>query len=191
MYHVALDRAGADDRDLDHQIVEAARAEARQEIHLRPALDLEDAEAVRAAEHVVDRRVLRRQAGQRIPRAVFGGDQIEGLADAGQHAERQDVDLEDAERVDVVLVPADHRAVVHRGVLDGHQLVEPAFGDDETADMLREVAGKADDLVDERQRLGEAAVGGVEADLGQAFGAGRTSFPSPRPGRRARPPCRG
>jgi hypothetical protein len=33
--------------------------------------------------------------------------EIEGAADAGEHAERQHVDLEDAERVEVVLVPFD------------------------------------------------------------------------------------
>ena len=63
-------------------------------------------------------------------------DQIEGLAQTGQHAERKDVDLEDAERVDVVLVPFDDRPVVHRGILDGNQLVQPPGGDDEAADML-------------------------------------------------------
>jgi hypothetical protein len=45
MHHVALDRAGAHDRDLDHQVVEAARPHPRQEVHLRPAFHLEDAEA--------------------------------------------------------------------------------------------------------------------------------------------------
>ena len=44
MDHVALDRAGADDRHLDHQVVEVARLEARQHGHLGPALDLEDAD---------------------------------------------------------------------------------------------------------------------------------------------------
>ena len=45
-----------------------------------------------------------------------------GAADAGQHAEGQYVDLQDAERVEVVLVPFDQRAVRHRRVLDRHQL---------------------------------------------------------------------
>ena len=49
---------GPDDRDLDDEIVEAARLEARQRVHLRAALDLEDADRVRGAEIVVHRLVV-------------------------------------------------------------------------------------------------------------------------------------
>ena len=92
-------------------------------------------------------------------------DQGEGLADAGQHAERQHVDLEDAERVEIVLVPFDDGAVLHRRVLDRHQLVERPAGDDEAADMLREMAGKADQLAGEVERQAQGAVGGIEPGL--------------------------
>jgi len=53
VHHVALDRPGADQRHLDHQVVEAARLEARQRVHLRAALHLEDADRVGATEVVV------------------------------------------------------------------------------------------------------------------------------------------
>ena len=131
--------------------------------------DLEDAEGVGLAEHVVGRRVLGRERRQRPVLPVVEAEEVEGLADAGEHAEGEDVDLEDAEAVDVVLVPADDGAVLHRRVLDGDKLVEPAFGHDEAAHVLGEVAGEALDLVDQLQRLGEAAVGRVEADLAQAL----------------------
>ena len=62
--HVALDRAGPDDRDLDHQIVEGARLDPRQHRHLRPALDLEHAERVGLADHGVGARVLGRDGGE-------------------------------------------------------------------------------------------------------------------------------
>ena len=55
-------------------------------------------------------------------------DQRKGLADAGQHAERQDIDLQNAERVEIVLVPFDDGAVLHRRVLDRHQLGQAARG---------------------------------------------------------------
>jgi hypothetical protein len=42
--HVALDGAGADDRDLDHQIIEGARPHPGQEVHLRPAFHLKHAQ---------------------------------------------------------------------------------------------------------------------------------------------------
>ena len=64
MHHVALDRPRAHDRDLDDEIVEFARAQPRQHRHLGAALDLEHADRVRARQHAVDRRVLRRNDGE-------------------------------------------------------------------------------------------------------------------------------
>ncbi len=73
------------------------------------------------------------------------------------------VDLEDAERVEIVLVPLDDGAVLHRRVLDRHQLVEPAARDDEAADMLRQVAREADRArATSSQHLSHARVGRVE-----------------------------
>ena len=51
--HVALDGAGAHDGDLDDEVVEAARLQPGQHVHLRPAFDLEHADRVGAAQHVV------------------------------------------------------------------------------------------------------------------------------------------
>ena len=70
-------------------------------------------------------------------------DQIEALAQARQHAEPQHVDLVDLEDIEIVLVPFDDGAVIHGGVLDRHQLVEPTLGQDEAADMLRKMTWKA------------------------------------------------
>ena len=46
---------GPHDRHLDDEIVELVRLEARQHRHLRPALDLEHADGIGLAQHVVDR----------------------------------------------------------------------------------------------------------------------------------------
>ena len=53
---------------------------------------------------------------------------IEPAAQAAQHAEREHIDLHQAERVDVVLVPLDEGAVVHGGIADRHRLIEAARG---------------------------------------------------------------
>ena len=165
MDHVALDRAGADDGNLDHQVIEITRLHVRQEGHLRPALDLEHADRIRDAEHVVDRRVLRRDGGQGIGLAIMAVQQGKRLADAAQHAEAEHVDLEDAERVQVVLVPFQHRPLRHGGVFDRRQFVQPAAGDDETADMLRQVAREVLQLFGQRQRHADVRFGRVEPDL--------------------------
>jgi hypothetical protein len=71
------------------------------------------------------------------------GHQVEGLLHAGEHAEREHIDLHELERVDIVLVPLDHLAIDQRGRLDRHEVVEPVVRQDEAAGMLTEVARRA------------------------------------------------
>jgi hypothetical protein len=68
----------------------------------------------------------------------------------------------------IVLVPLDHRAVLHGGIADRHGLVEPALGQHEAADMLGQMARKAGDLVGEFERPGEQRIGRVEPRFLQA-----------------------
>ena len=68
---------------------------------------------------------------------------------AGEHAERQAIDLHELERVDVVLVPFDDLTVLHRRRLDRHEFVEPVMGEHEAARMLGEMARRADQLAGE------------------------------------------
>jgi hypothetical protein len=72
--------------------------------------------------------------------AMVGAQHAERALDGGQHAQRQDVDLHQLQAVDVVLVPLDEGAVLHRRVADRHGLVQPALGQHEAADVLRQVA---------------------------------------------------
>ena len=71
-------------------------------------------------------------------------DQVKTFADAGQHAQRQHIDLHHIKSVDVVLVPFDESAVIHRRVADRHIAVEPVLGQHEAADMLRQMAREFD-----------------------------------------------
>ena len=136
MHHVALDRPGAHDRDLDDEIVELARLEARQHRHLGAAFDLKDADRIGAAQHLVNARVFGRDRVERVRATVMLLDQRKALADAGQHAEREDVDLENVQGVEIVLVPFDEGAVRHRRVFDRHELRQGPAGDHKAANML-------------------------------------------------------
>ena len=62
MDHVALDRAGTNDRDLHHEVVKDLGPQARQHRHLRPALDLEDADGISSTEHRIGLRTIARHA---------------------------------------------------------------------------------------------------------------------------------
>ena len=90
-------------------------------------------------------------------------DQVEALAQAGQHAESQHVDLVDLQGVEIVLVPFDDGPLLHGRVLDRYQLVEPAFGEHEAADMLRKMAREAAQRCRQLERQHQPRIGGIEA----------------------------
>ncbi|MNX79314.1 hypothetical protein D3C86_1109410 [compost metagenome] len=165
MDHVALDRAGADDGDLDHQVIEAAGPQPGQHVDLGSALDLKDANGLASAQHVVDPDVVARDRGQVVIHVMVGAHQVEGLADAGQHPERQHIDLHQAQGVDVILVPLDEGALRHGRVADGDHFVQPVLGQDETPDMLTEVAGEVQQAHRHFDRAGDHGVGDVQTGL--------------------------
>ena len=149
MHHVALDRAGTDDRDLDDEVVIASRLQPRQHRHLGARLDLEHTHRVALADHVVDDGVLRRHARERVLPAVEITYQLETASDRGQHPQAEHVDLQQTQVCEVVFLPLDHRAVFHRRILDRHEFRHRAVRDDETADVLRQVPREADQFPDE------------------------------------------
>ncbi len=182
--HPPLDRPGAHDRHLDDEIVESPRPEPRQHRHLRAALDLEDADRVGCAERVVDDRVLGGDARQAIdgasrPRARDRA-RCERLADGREHAEAEHVDLEEAERVEVVLVPRDHRAARHRRRLDRRDVHERLGAEHEAADVDRQVARKALDGVRHREHLAHAPVARLEPAGRDALGVDLVELVPPR-----------
>src|SRR4029078_5098069 len=65
----------------------------------------------------------------------------------------EDIDFQNAQRGEIVLVPFDEGAVIHRRIADRHDFVEPAAGNDKAADMLREGARKDADFLRECKNL--------------------------------------
>ncbi len=169
MDHVALDRPRPHQRHFDHQVVEATRLQARQHGHLGARLDLEDTHAVGVAEHLVGGRVLGRDFLQRERSTAAFAEDVQRLADRRQHAERQDVDLQQAHRVEIVLVPLDDAASGHRRILDRHQPGQRPARNDEAADVLRQVAGKATQGLGDGQPFADARRLRVEAEFGETL----------------------
>ena len=161
MDHVSLDGSGAHDGDLDHQVVVIARAQPRQHAHLGAGFDLEHADGVGPAHHIVDLGVFRRNAVHAKGPGAIGADQFQTLANRGEHAQGQHIDLQQAEGFEIVLFPLDHGAVRHRGVLDGHEPGERSPADDETAHVLRQMPGKALQGLGQRQQHAHPGVGMV------------------------------
>ena len=128
-------------------------------------LDLERAERVGLADHRVGARILGRDGGEVEMDALVLGQQVEAALHAGQHAERQTVDLHEFEAVDVVLVPFDDLAVDHRRRFDRHQFVEPVAGQNEAAGMLRQVTRRADQFARQLERQAQPPVAEIEVEL--------------------------
>ena len=177
---LALDRPRADERDLHGQVVEVLRPRAQQALHLRAALDLEDADRVGALDLGVHVRVVERDPREVDRLAVQAGDLVDAVLDRREHAEPEQVDLEEAGVGARVLVPLADLAAGHRGGLHRDELDERAGRDDHPARVLRDVARQAGDLA-RRARRGRASAG---AELRLAVGeppissATRFGFPS-------------
>ncbi|ESS36583.1 titin [Burkholderia cenocepacia KC-01] len=149
MHRAALNRTGPHDRHLDDEIVVVLRPQPRQHRHLRARFDLEHADGIGTADHVVGCLVILRNVFQREWLAVLRwpaprSAQVERAMQCRQHAEREHVDLHQPERFEIVLVPLDHAPPVHRRVLDRHEPRELAAADHEAARMLRQVARKVE-----------------------------------------------
>ncbi len=72
--------------------------------------------------------------------------EVEALGETSQYAERQHIHLQHAERFDVIFVPRNDGAILHRRILDGHELIEAAARNEKAAGMLGKVTRKADEL---------------------------------------------
>ena len=167
--HVPLDGPRTHDRHFDDQVVEGGRLQPGEHRHLRPALDLEHADRVRPLDHPVHPRILRGHVPQGVADAVVRLQQLEGTPDAGEHAEPQHVHLDEPQRLEIVLVPLDHRAVVHGRVLDGNDLAQRPAGDDEPARVLGQMAGEAVQFPGQLQGQAQAPVRRIESLLAGAL----------------------
>ena len=171
MHHVALNRPGPDDGHLDHQVVEGPGLEPRQHGHLRPGFDLEHANGIGTADHLVGRLVLGGNGGDGPARLVaVAADQIEAAAQCAEHAQGEDVHLQQAHQVQVVLVPLDDGAIVHGGVFHRHQAVQRLFGNHEAAGVLRQMPRKTEQFAGQYQHPAQQRIVRVEAAFTQALG---------------------
>ena len=126
---VPLDGARADDRHLHDQVVQVRRPRLGQRLHLRPALDLEHAHGVRGLEHREHLGDLLRDPVEVEADGAVVLDKPDGLVDGGEHAEAEQVELDQLHRLDVALVVLDDDPVLHRRPLDGGDVDEGGGGD--------------------------------------------------------------
>ena len=134
MNHAALDRAGANDGDLDDDILEADGFQARQHLRLGAALDLKAADGIGLCQQPVDGRIIQ---GQPVHTLLDPGllHQGGGFADHAQRAQAEQVDLDQPGILDGILVPLDHHHAGLGGMFQRHDLDQRLGGDEHAADM--------------------------------------------------------
>ena len=112
---------GPHDRHLDHQIVEFLAASAAAACSSAPGFPPGTRRWRRLGKHLVNRRSSRghRRQGRSMPERAG-----KALRMQVSMPERQHIHFHDAQRVEIVLVPLDEAALLHRGRADGHDLVQ-------------------------------------------------------------------
>ena len=149
-HHVRLDRAGAEQRDVGDQVVERLRPELADQLALTGRLDLEAAEGVRRPDQRVRRRVVQRDRVQVDLDVVDAAHLLDRLRHRRLHADAEDVELEQAEVLDVVLVELAHREP-RPARLDRRAVQQGAVGQQHAARVQRDVPGQAVEPLDERE----------------------------------------
>ena len=136
MGEIALNGAGADDGNLDDEVVKIFRLEARQGGHLRAAFDLEDADGVGFAQHGEGFGVVLRQGGEIDGMAARAG-QFHRVLQDGHHAQAEQIDFDDTEIFAVILVPLSDDAAGHRGVFQRNHRAEAALRNNHAAGKVK------------------------------------------------------
>src|SRR4029450_10019006 len=87
MHSAALDRSRANQRNLDYQVIAPARPPSRQSADLGAAFNLENADRISTAQHVIDAGLLFGHAVERPALPYLRCHEVEGVLDSGQNAE--------------------------------------------------------------------------------------------------------
>ena len=139
--HIRVHRATDDgtrahDGYLNGQILEVPRLRAPEHLDLGSALDLEEPDGVSRADAVVEGLVLEIDAGQVGGFSVPFRDQVDALFDQREHAEREEVDLDETRVIAGILVPLAQHSALPGGGLERDDLHERTARDDHAARVL-------------------------------------------------------
>jgi hypothetical protein len=118
--------AGADERDLDREVLEGAGLHDRGDAGLRPRFDLEDSDGVPVVDHVVDARVVGGDVGE-LHRRTRLAEHRQDVGDRGEGPEREQVVFDQARVDGGFLISLDDAAAGHPGPFDGEDFADGAF----------------------------------------------------------------
>ena len=139
---VALDGAGPDDGHLDDQVVERLG-------RLLGSVCICARDSIWKTPTVSAAWIMRKTSGMSSGRrsrstqhAAVGLDVAQRIVDGGEHAQAEQVELDQLHRLDVALVVLDDDAAGHRGALERRDVDQRRRGDEHAADVDRRWRGK-------------------------------------------------
>ena len=120
--HVALHRAGPEQRDVDDEVVEVARPELTDQFPLTGRFDLETAEGLGLRDQVVGVLIVEGQRVEIDLGPLHPADLGHRMGHRRLHADAEYVEFEETHRLDLVLVELAHREAhptgLHRGAVE-------------------------------------------------------------------------
>ena len=152
-----LHRPGPEHRVQRDQVLEAVRLGVLQHAAHAGAFELEHRLGAAFGEEPVDLRVVERQGLVRevaLP-GMAGDDEVLGELEDRQRRQAEEVELDQADRLDVVLVELAHRAGAARLHVERAEVGDLARRDQDAAGVHADVAHQALGLLGEREQLGD------------------------------------
>ncbi len=156
--HVALDRAGPEQRDVGDEVAEGLRRELADQLALPRRLDLEAAEGAGRLDQLERLGVVERHLGlvvevdeRVVGRAVDPADLLDRVRHRGLHPDAEHVELEQAELLDVVLVELAHREA-QPARLDRGAVEQRGVGEQHAARVQRDVPRQPVEPLDEPEQ---------------------------------------
>ena len=96
--------------------------------------------------------------------------EIKRAVNRAQHTQRKTVDFKQSKNVDIGFIPLDDGALRHGSIFDRHQVAQRFLRNHKSSGMLRQMTGKADQLLYKFEHLKKERGFGVKTDLPYPLG---------------------
>ncbi len=161
--HARLQRAGAEQRDQRDDVLEAVGLQAADQVLHAARFELEHRGGLAALEQLVRRRVVHGHRGEierrLAPRRALGVDGAHRPVDDGQRAQAEEVELDEARGLDVVLVELRDHAVAVRLAVERREVGEHRRRDHHAAGMRAGVAHQSFERARQVDQLAHLVLG--------------------------------
>src|SRR5690349_97691 len=168
MYEVGLDRTGANQRHLDHDVVQPIRLGVQHRRNLCPALDLKRADRLTGRNQLVGLLVVGWQLVHLGPRSRAHLDHVERSSHQRQRTESQEIELGNSDRIEIILVELDDGAA-HRRMLDRHVITKQSGRKHEPTNVGRAQTRHSLEGRHRRQRRASTRIVEIDAQLRRQF----------------------